>query len=176
MTILDIYPVGSVYISLSATFDPNTSFGGTWERFGVGKCLWGVGPKTNEVGTDLAGTLPNIKGNLSGAGNIALFDRAANENNDNLFSPKDYNADNVVSLWSIPHEYPDADYTGKQPIILKNDSATGLEIRLNPSCAKLGGGEFNDVEFNAHECNSKYADGAVVRPESVGVIFWKRTA
>lgn len=27
-----IYPVGSIYLSLDSTFDPNTMFGGTWER------------------------------------------------------------------------------------------------------------------------------------------------
>lgn len=27
-----IYPVGSVYISVNSSFDPNTSFGGTWVR------------------------------------------------------------------------------------------------------------------------------------------------
>lgn len=28
----DIYPVGSIYLSLSSTFDPNVYFDGTWER------------------------------------------------------------------------------------------------------------------------------------------------
>ena len=28
----EIYPVGSIYLSLSTSFDPNSTFGGTWER------------------------------------------------------------------------------------------------------------------------------------------------
>lgn len=31
-SILAIYPVGSIYISGDQTFDPNVSFGGTWEK------------------------------------------------------------------------------------------------------------------------------------------------
>ena len=35
---LDIYPVGSIYISLSDT-DPGELFGGTWKRLQDGRCL-----------------------------------------------------------------------------------------------------------------------------------------
>ena len=38
-----IYPVGSIYISASATVNPNEVFLGTsWERFGKGRTLVGV--------------------------------------------------------------------------------------------------------------------------------------
>lgn len=36
---LQAYPVGSIYMSISSSFNPNTSFGGTWSKIGEGQCL-----------------------------------------------------------------------------------------------------------------------------------------
>lgn len=38
---LKFYPIGSIYIS-TTNVDPNTAFGGTWERWGKGKTVIGV--------------------------------------------------------------------------------------------------------------------------------------
>lgn len=48
-TINSIYPIGSVYISLSET-SPGTYLKGTWEQFGQGRTLIGVG--TGDDGTN----------------------------------------------------------------------------------------------------------------------------
>ena len=37
-----VYPVGSIYISTSATFNPNRVWGGTWEQTASGRCLIGA--------------------------------------------------------------------------------------------------------------------------------------
>lgn len=44
-----IYPIGSIYETESSSFNPNTSFGGTWERI-KGKVIVGV----DENDTDLS--------------------------------------------------------------------------------------------------------------------------
>lgn len=36
---LHAYPVGSIYMSISSDFNPNTSFGGTWSKITEGQCL-----------------------------------------------------------------------------------------------------------------------------------------
>lgn len=37
-----IYPVGSIYVSTSGTFNPNTAWGGTWVKTAKGRCLIGA--------------------------------------------------------------------------------------------------------------------------------------
>jgi microcystin-dependent protein len=37
-----LYPVGSIYISTSSTFNPQTAWGGTWRKTSNGRCLIGA--------------------------------------------------------------------------------------------------------------------------------------
>ena len=44
------WPIGSIYISVTNT-NPSTYFGGTWQRFGQGKCIVGVNESEAEFST-----------------------------------------------------------------------------------------------------------------------------
>ena len=59
-TLLDIYPVGAVYISVNNT-NPSSLFGGTWESIGAGRVLQGA-DSSHIGGTTINAGLPNITG------------------------------------------------------------------------------------------------------------------
>ena len=50
LTALDVYPIGSIYLSVSGT-NPNSYFGGTWELFGKGRTLVCVDTSQTEFNT-----------------------------------------------------------------------------------------------------------------------------
>ncbi len=159
LTILDIYPVGSVYLSLNASFDPNTSFGGTWERFGAGRCLWGVGEDNSGLGEKLAASLPNIKGGFR-------FDVSDN----NLGTEVDQKFEGVV--WG---EY--GSFGGKtNPSKLEGFSDGRIQFDNSRILRSETIQVKDEAYFDASASSSIYQDGGQVRPKSIGVIFWKRTA
>jgi len=50
LTFDDIYPIGSIYLSVN-NLNPESLFGGTWQIFGEGKCLVGVDTNQTEFNT-----------------------------------------------------------------------------------------------------------------------------
>jgi hypothetical protein len=50
ITLLDVYPVGSIYISVSST-NPSQLFGGTWVAFATGRTLIGIDAGQTEFDT-----------------------------------------------------------------------------------------------------------------------------
>lgn len=64
--ILDtLLPVGTVYMTENANFDPNRSWGvGVWIKTAINRVLQGTNDK-NKVGTTIEAGLPNITGNIN---------------------------------------------------------------------------------------------------------------
>lgn len=61
-----IYPVGSIYTTTDSAFDPNVSFGGTWEQIESGRFLMSKNKGSGQVGQYQTAKLPNHKHTGSG--------------------------------------------------------------------------------------------------------------
>ena len=59
LTINDIYPVGSIYLTAS-TVSPSTSIGGTWIRYAEGKCLFGVDDNDTDFALETTGGVKEV--------------------------------------------------------------------------------------------------------------------
>ena len=60
-----VYPVGSVYISVSGSLPAPIAAIGTWVQMATGKTLWNVDPTVTAPGTEIAAGLPNISGTFN---------------------------------------------------------------------------------------------------------------
>lgn len=71
--ILDtLLPVGTVYMTENANFDPNSSWGiGVWVKTAINRVLQGTNDR-NKVGTTIEAGLPNITGGFKAYGAVAL--------------------------------------------------------------------------------------------------------
>ena len=105
--ILDtLLPVGTVYMTENANFDPNNAWGvGVWVKTAINRVLQGTNDK-NKVGTTIEAGLPNIAGNLSAAG-----------------APAWQNASGVFSLNGDTSHEPMANGSGPQHRTILNFSA-----------------------------------------------------
>lgn len=55
-----VYPVGSVYISVSSSLPAAIAAIGTWVQMATGKTLWNVDPTVTAPGTEIAAGLPDL--------------------------------------------------------------------------------------------------------------------
>lgn len=75
------HPVGEIYMTLDADFDPNVTFGGTWQKLPDGVFVRNAGGNAGTVGDVQAEELPNIKGSLDNfTGTFGLFQPAGGLN------------------------------------------------------------------------------------------------
>ena len=67
-----IYPVGTIYMSEDASFNPNTTWGvGTWVKTAINRVLQGTND-ANKVGTTIDAGLQNITGGYDAHGAVAI--------------------------------------------------------------------------------------------------------
>lgn len=63
-----IFPVGTIYTTVNKDFDPNITFGGTWERYAKGRTL--VGVDTNDISFNTVEKNGGTQTTTLGVGNL----------------------------------------------------------------------------------------------------------
>ena len=87
-----IYPVGSVYVTFSSTFNPNSAFSGTWERCAQGRTL---------VGVDASNPLFNAANKLYGSPNAIVPEHTHSVNSNEVLTTSSNGAH--THTWSIKY-------------------------------------------------------------------------
>jgi len=82
LTLADVYPVGSIYISLSADLPPSFGQNMSWERIASGKCLWGAGADGSDTNTTKDAGLPNMSATTTITSGSVSFTGNTNANGD----------------------------------------------------------------------------------------------
>ena len=70
--LLDIVmPVGTVFLSVSDSFNPQTAWGGEWSKISSGYCLWTTTINNGDATGTIGPGLPDFSGQLNAANNTA---------------------------------------------------------------------------------------------------------
>ena len=145
-----IYPVNSIYLSISKT-NPGTLFGGTWELLAGDKALW----TTTVAGTGgdaVAAGLPNIGGKFFVGGN-------------------------AVSTTESSRVGGAVRGGGNSSISGEKGGGGGSDNRVffNARLGDIGTAKTVD-ENTTYSTSSVYGNSTTVQPPAIKVFAWKRTA
>lgn len=150
ITLADIYPIGSVYLSVVAT-NPNTLFGfGTWAAIGAGRVL---------VGYDAGDADFNAAEKTGGAKTVASSAQSFAGTPSTVVV-------NHVHVQSLP-----TGQTGSQASGTRDASTTGSQADALSTANPTGGA----ANYTPAGTNTPGAATSVVQPYLV-VYMWKRTA
>ena len=172
----DVYPVGSIYMSVNNA-SPSTLFGGTWERI-QGRFLLGVGE--NEVNTS------TTQGNLSpGAVNVDSPEANGGTNSHN-HSQSSTTGDTTLSTSQIP-KLSGSITMHNQNVYTNVHTVSGI-FSAGKSVSRYFGGEsgytgansVSIINFNAggggsHNHSLSSVDNTTTLPPYFSVYMWKRT-
>ena len=167
-----IYPVGSVYSSVSSSFNPNTSFGGTWEKIAEGTALISAGD-TYSVGNQYGSNTANlVVANLPAHSHTATTDtqgtHSHNRGDMNIWGKF------ASSRWSgnCDGAFTNNGYTGGQPDKSGNG---GYDFNANRNWS----GSTGSTGGHTHKvtvADTGSGQSFSIMQRSIAVFFWKRTA
>ena len=148
ITLLDVYPIGSIYLSVSAT-NPGSIFGGTWVAFGAGRVLIGVDAGDPDFSTPEktggAKTVRSSAQSFAGTPSTVVV--------------------NHTHAQSMP-----SSFTGSQAYLATDTSTTGSKASLLSTGNPTGGA----ASYTPAGTNTPGAATSVIQPY-ITVFYWKRT-
>lgn len=159
----EVYPVGSIYISVSST-NPGNIFGGTWVAFGTGRTLMGV-----NVGDSSFNTVEKTGGQKS------VNYTPAGKNTGGAVG------NHTLTISEIPaHHHAQATYNGVSGVM--REVPTGVPYGYDYGdgygevpTANTGGGGAHNHPFTQPTFTGTQASIATLSPY-ITVYMWKRTA
>ena len=156
-----IYPVGSVYVTFSSTFDPNSAFSGTWERCAQGRTL---------VGVDASNPLFNAANKLYGSPNAIVPEHTHSVDSNSVLTTSSNGAH--THTWSIKYSEDNSGTRGQDLFGPSRTKAVKYSTSSN-------GAHTHTVPAHTHTMQKPGNSESVINKNyqpSVAVFIWKRTA
>ena len=155
------YPVGSIYMSMSAT-NPAELFGGTWEQIAQGRCLIGAGTGTDsrsESKTFTAGATGGEYNHVLTVGELASHDHSASSNS----------TGGHTHVQSTNGADSDTHPNGGK---YSSGSQFGVTSQTNGATTGSSGGHSHTITVNNNGSGTAHNN----LPPYLGLYVWKRTA
>ena len=181
-SILEAYPVGSIYLSIKPT-NPGTLFGGTWVHFAQGRMLIGIGTATNPTTGD---DYTIQSGETGGAKSVALTWNNIPKHTHSITvgnNTKEHRHNNGVFDEVPEGQGPLATNTGSiklrpiksQHVLAADNTAYGTSTELYMGQTSLTKLTHNHTA-TASAVGADNAAQVNIMPPYIGVYMWERTA
>ena len=155
ISLLDVYPVGAIYISVSAT-NPSTLFGGTWEALAAGRVLIGAGSEYTAGSTG-----------GSASHSITISEMPSHNHGGSTGS--------VGAGGS--HTHSDNNFTSRGGVNLKPGESSFPHEESDYGSGRLNTGSANGMPAHSHTIQSQGSGTAMSLMQPYLVVYmWKRTA
>lgn len=165
------YPVGSIYMSMSAT-NPAELFGGTWEQIAQGRCLIGAGTGTDsrsESKTFTAGATGGEYNHVLTVGEMPSHNHSASSNSQSLTGAIDTTDNN-----NNDRRIGTGDATG---ILSSRESASVMNYGSGGHVTTTSGIKIDASHSHTITVNNTGSGNAHNNlPPYLGLYVWKRTA
>lgn len=182
----DIYPVGSIYITTSAT-NPGTIVGGTWVAYAQGRTLIGVGG-SNYTSASLTGgsssktittaNLPSHNHSIAPIGSVSSTFKGTTTNTSTNGEHGDHYLDIQQSILEAEGYALSTDYAFAGRPYISSSSTTSSSSNGNHSHTITPKGTITNTFTGTASATSSVGSGTAIKTTNpyITVYMWRRTA